>query len=165
MQEIVLGDRTYRVAAGSDQKVVHINGSDYAVDLIHLGEGHYHLLIDGKSFKVEQVVHADKSVMIKVNGRSYEPTIKGETDLLLEKLGLNIKAKKEVKELKAPMPGLVLDIRVEPGQTVKTGDPLIVLEAMKMENVLKSPTDAVVKSIAVNNGQAIDKNALLITFE
>ena len=63
------------------------------------------------------------------------------------------------------MPGLVLEIRVEIGQSIKEGDPVIVLEAMKMENVLKSPGDAVVKGIAVSKGDAIDKNTLLISFE
>jgi acetyl/propionyl-CoA carboxylase alpha subunit len=165
MQEIVIDGRAYKVEHTKDGRTVNVNGTAKEVDLIDLGEGHHHLIVEGRSYKVEVVDKAPKAPHIKINGRSYQPVVKDETDILLERLGLNIKAKKEVKELKAPMPGLVLNIRVEPRQAVKEGDPLIVLEAMKMENVLKSPGDAVVKSIAVSNGDAIDKNALLITFE
>jgi biotin carboxyl carrier protein len=67
--------------------------------------------------------------------------------------------------LKAPMPGLVLEFRVVPGDKVVEGDALVVLEAMKMENILKSPGEATVKSIEVTKGQAIEKNQVLITFE
>ena len=62
------------------------------------------------------------------------------------------------------MPGMVLNILVTEGQDIKKGDPLIVLEAMKMENVLKSPTDGIVKKINVNKGIAVEKNQVLIQF-
>ena len=62
------------------------------------------------------------------------------------------------------MPGMVLNILVNEGDTIKKGDPLIVLEAMKMENILKSPTDGVIKKIPINKGVAVEKNQLLIQF-
>ena len=71
----------------------------------------------------------------------------------------------KVSDLKAPMPGLVLSIDVEVGKEVKKGDALLILEAMKMENVIKSPTDGVIKSIAVKTSQAVEKNQLLLNFE
>jgi biotin carboxyl carrier protein len=63
------------------------------------------------------------------------------------------------------MPGLVLDVRVKEGDEVKKGDPLLVLEAMKMENILKSPAHAKIKKINVNKGQAVEKNQVLVSFE
>jgi len=73
-------------------------------------------------------------------------------------------AAKKVNDIKAPMPGMVLNILVDEGQEVKKGDALIVLEAMKMENILKSPVDGVIKKIAINKGVAVEKNQLLIQF-
>jgi biotin carboxyl carrier protein len=70
-----------------------------------------------------------------------------------------------VSDLKAPMPGLVLQILVEPGQEIKKGDKILILEAMKMENAIKAPADAIVAQIHINPGTAVDKNQLLITFQ
>ncbi|MBK8500165.1 MAG: acetyl-CoA carboxylase biotin carboxyl carrier protein subunit [Flavobacteriales bacterium] len=78
-------------------------------------------------------------------------------------LGLD-KALKKVVDLKAPMPGLVLNILVKPGDTVRKNDPVLVLEAMKMENVIKAPADAVVKAIAAEKGKPVEKGQLLISF-
>ena len=165
MQEIVIDDRIYRVEASQQENAVVVNGKTVKVDSAKLGNNRFNLIIDGRSISVEVISNEDKNPQIKVDGKLYRPVVKDETDIMLEKLGLNIKAKKDVKELKAPMPGLVLDVRVSAGQEGKQGDPLIVLEAMKMENILKSPSDAIIKSIAVSKGDAIDKNTLLISFE
>ena len=70
-----------------------------------------------------------------------------------------------VKEIKAPMPGSILNILVEAGQEVKAGDQLLILEAMKMENVIKSPGDGVVAKIHVDEKQSVEKNQVLISFE
>jgi biotin carboxyl carrier protein len=67
--------------------------------------------------------------------------------------------------VKAPMPGLVLNIVVEPGQTVEKGDPMIILEAMKMENVIKAAGEGRVKAIKVQKGMAVDKGQLLIELD
>ena len=63
------------------------------------------------------------------------------------------------------MPGLILEINVTEAQEVKENDPLLILEAMKMENVINSPRDGVIKSIKVSQGNTVEKNALLIEFE
>lgn len=165
MQEIVFGERAYKVEPSKNEGSVMINGKEKLVDTIKVAPNTYHLLVDNRSVTIEVVNTDPVNPEIKIDGRPYKPTVKTETDLLLERLGMNIKAKKELRELKAPMPGLVLEFRVEPGQVIEEGDPLVVLEAMKMENILKSPGSATVKSIDVAKGDAIEKNQVLITFE
>ena len=71
----------------------------------------------------------------------------------------------KVTDVKAPMPGLVLGVSVEIGQEVQKGDGLLILEAMKMENVIKSVGEGIVKAIHIEQGKAVEKGQLLIEME
>jgi biotin carboxyl carrier protein len=143
-----------------------INGQEFAADIIKIRDDVYHLLKDNISFNLEIVkqIPEEKKMVVKINNTTYTLDIKDKYDDLLHSLGLDSLATKKVNDIKAPMPGMVLNILVTEGQEVKKGDPLIVLEAMKMENILKSPTDGVVKKIAIKKGIAVEKNQLLIQF-
>jgi biotin carboxyl carrier protein len=105
-----------------------------------------------------------KSFTWKINGRNYSVSVKDKFDLLLEKLGMSEAAGSKVNSIKAPMPGLIIDLKVKTGDVVKQGDPLLILEAMKMENILKSPGDGEVKSIKIKKGDSVEKNQVLIEF-
>lgn len=143
-----------------------INGKLFSADIIKIKEGFYHLLKDNQSYTLELVksIPDEKKLIVKINNTSYTLDVKDKYDDLLHSLGLDSMATKKVNDIKAPMPGMVLNILVEEGQSIKKGDPLIVLEAMKMENILKSPTDGVIKKIAAIKGTAVEKNQLLIQF-
>lgn len=143
-----------------------INGQEFAADIIKIRDDVYHLLKDNISFNLEIVkqIPEEKKMVVKINNTTYTLDIKDKYDDLLHSLGLDSLAAKKVNDIKAPMPGMVLNILVTEGQEVKKGDPLIVLEAMKMENILKSPTDGVIKKIAIRKGIAVEKNQLLIQF-
>jgi biotin carboxyl carrier protein len=71
----------------------------------------------------------------------------------------------KIFDVKSPMPGLVLEVNVAPGAEVKKGDSLVILEAMKMENVIKSPADGIIKEVFVKPTEAVEKNVVLISFE
>ena len=90
--------------------------------------------------------------------------IKDETALLLERFGFDDSAGAAEREIRAPMPGLVLRVLVEAGQTVEEGEGLVVLEAMKMENELRAPAAGTVEAVHVASGAAVGKNDLLIEF-
>jgi biotin carboxyl carrier protein len=143
-----------------------LNDVSFEADILKVREDVYSIIKDGRSYEVELVKHIpeDKKLVVKVNNTSYTLDIKDKYDDLLHSLGLDNLATKKVNDIKAPMPGMVLNILVSEGQEVKKGDALIVLEAMKMENILKSPTDGVIKKIAINKGVAVEKNQLLIQF-
>jgi biotin carboxyl carrier protein len=126
----------------------------------------YHIIRNNVSYSIDLVKY-DKEVKLlslKVNGNKYECKLKDRQDELLERLGMDKANSKKVNNVKAPMPGLVLNVLVGEGTAVKKGDALIILEAMKMENILKSPTDGVVKKVSANKGTPVEKNQILIEF-
>lgn len=137
------------------------------LDAIAIEESVFHILKEHKSHKA-QVTASDflaKKYTVKVNGNTYEVDITSQLDQLIKEMGFEVGAAKQVNAIKAPMPGLVLEISVEVGQEVQEGDNLLILEAMKMENILTSPRTGIIKSVAINKGQAVDKGQLLIEFE
>lgn len=143
-----------------------IDGKEFSWDVIEVKEGSFHVIRNNRSYSVE-VIKADpkeKSFLVSVNGNKYQLNVKDKFDELLKSLGMDNMNASKVNEIKAPMPGLVLDIRVAEEQEVKKGDPILVLEAMKMENILKSPTDGTIKKINVKKGIAVEKNQVLINF-
>lgn len=161
----VNGNKEFEVQAHSATEG-SINGNTYELDLRTVKPGTFHALRNGKSFTIDVVRHdaQAKTMLLLVNGNRYSLELRDQYDELLRSLGMNASAR-VVKELKAPMPGMVLQTMVAPGDAVGKDQPLIVLEAMKMENVLKAPAEAVIKSINVNKGNAVEKNQVLITFE
>lgn len=143
-----------------------INGEAFMYDMLADAGGRMHVLHNDRSYNIE-ILNADKAaktLTLVINGRNYDVQLSDKFDQLLKSLGMDKIASAKVNELKAPMPGLVLDILVSEGQTIQKGDALVILEAMKMENILKAPTDAVVKKIAVKKGTAVEKNQVLIQF-
>jgi biotin carboxyl carrier protein len=143
-----------------------VDGQSFHWDLQILQPGKFHLLKGNQSYLAE-VIQADyqnKSFVIRINGNRHELQLKDRFDLLLEKMGISQTNPHQVNEMKAPMPGHIADIKVEVGQAVKKGEPILILEAMKMENILKAPGDGVVKAIKVNRRENVEKNQVLIQF-
>lgn len=144
-----------------------INEQEFNWDVIQIKKNLFSVIKNNKSYNVEVLSFnsEEKRFYIKVNGLKYKLNVKDKYDELLHSLGMDSLASQKVSDLKAPMPGLVLDISVSEGEAVSKGDALLILEAMKMENVIKSPTDGVIKSISVNKGEALEKNQLILNFE
>jgi biotin carboxyl carrier protein len=143
-----------------------VDNNAFAWDISVIRPGFFHIIKDNVSYSAE-VISADiaqKTFEIKINGRHHFLTLKDRFDLLLDKMGMSQANVKAINEIKAPMPGLIVAIKVVPGQEVKKGEPLLILEAMKMENILKSPGDGQVRSIPVNLRDNVEKNQVLILF-
>lgn len=144
-----------------------LNGKSFEWDIAKEKAGRFHVLKDNKSYTIE-VIHSDpieKKCTLKVNGNTYTFELKDKFDELLKNLGLDKLVGNVARELKAPMPGLVLELLIKEGDVLKKGDPVLVLEAMKMENYIKAVSDAVVKKVAVKKGNAVEKNQVLVFFE
>ncbi|MFT5513354.1 MAG: biotin carboxyl carrier protein [Bacteroidia bacterium] len=144
-----------------------INGEATTFDCELLPNGKYHILLNNQSLVAEvvNIDHNTKSVSLLVDQRKFDIQIKDDFDLLLSKLGMDKKNTDKVSEIKSPMPGLVLEIKVAVGDEVEAGQPIMVLEAMKMENVISAPNDGKVSKVEVQIQDKVDKNQVLIRFE
>ncbi len=109
--------------------------------------------------------HETKTLTLLYNGNKFNASITEPIDEILKSMGLENALTPKISDMKAPMPGLVLQVLVNPGDEVNKGDKILVLEAMKMENAIKSPTDGIVNDVHVSQGMAVDKNQILITFK
>ena len=136
-------------------------------DMAPLDATSVHVLNEHQSYKTSllQADFLNKSYRISVNGKPYEVQIAAPLDQWISDMGFELGSIRNISQIEAPMPGLILDIQVSQGDSVKEGDPLLVLEAMKMENVILSPREGVVKKVAVTKGMAVDKKHLLVEFE
>jgi biotin carboxyl carrier protein len=143
-----------------------LNSNLISGSFIKINPYQFHILFNNKSYNVDVVKlnTEDKTMVVKINAIKFNLQLKDKYDELLHNLGLDNLATKKIADIKAPMPGMVLNVLVKEGDSVKKGDTLIILEAMKMENSLKSPTDGVIKKIIAIKGTAVEKNQLLIQF-
>ncbi len=134
------------------------------LDVVSAGEGKFHVLKNGQAHELELVSadYAQRVFTFRSAGNLFEVKIADRYERLIRELGLSSGGGQKQNAVRAPMPGLVLNILVQPGQAVQKGDPLLILEAMKMENVLKAAADATVKNILVQKGVAVEKGQLLI---
>jgi biotin carboxyl carrier protein len=160
-------EKMYKVKVNDEFEFEFSQNQINNLDSQQISEEKYHLLQENRSFKAEIVAQnfRERRYNIKINANTYSTAISNELDLLIDEMGLSLGNAQMVNDIKAPMPGLILEINVAEGTEVKEGDYLVVLEAMKMENTLTAPRDGVVKAISVKKGDTVEKNQLLIEME
>ena len=166
MLQATVNDKTVLSVKNNDgQWIVNDNPAD--LDVQTQPNGLISILYNGKSYTalVEKVDHKAKELTIRIDGQAHKVAIKEEIDQLLSSMGMDMKAMQKAEPVKAPMPGMILKVLVKPGQQINKGDGLLILEAMKMENVLKANGTATVKAIKVNERTAVEKGAVLIELE
>jgi biotin carboxyl carrier protein len=153
-------------ATVNDRAEFKLSPQDLVWDAVPTDSG-YHIIHEGRSFDVTIVraLPAEKHYVLRINGRVYEVKIQDELDQLMHRLGLDKQTGPKINQIKAPMPGLVINVAVEVGQTVQKGESVLILEAMKMENVIKSPGDGKIKAVHVRQGSPVEKNQVLIELE
>lgn len=137
------------------------------LDAVSVEVNKFHVLHQNTPYKAE-IINADflqKKYTVKINNNTYSVSISNALDLLIKEMGFGLGMAKQVNVIKAPMPGLILEICVVVGQLVKENDNLLILTAMKMENSFLSPREGIIKSISVDMGDAVVKGDLLIEFE
>jgi acetyl/propionyl-CoA carboxylase alpha subunit len=137
------------------------------LNIVKNSPAEYNLIKDNRSVNARLLDsdHTGKKLKVEVDGQVFEVEIKDDLDQMLDKMGFSSASVKQIKEIKAPMPGLVLEINVTEGDEVAEGHKILILEAMKMENAILIHTNAKIKKVIVTAGQAVDKGQVLVELE
>lgn len=167
MYTVKTEDKAWEIDVDAASEKLSVNGSPMDFQVQNLSDRYRRVTLNGTVYHIllEGFDKTSKTVTLRVNGERKEYSVKDRSDELLKKFGIQSFPAPKVNELKSPMPGLVVQILVKEGDVLAKGDPIVVLEAMKMENVLKAPAEVTVKSIHAEPGKAVEKNAVLVRFE
>lgn len=154
----IINNQQFEVEIAKDG-ALFVNGQEHKVDFLALGQSLYSIITDTASLEVVIEEEGGK-YEVMMGGRLYDGQVLDERALLLaqRKGGLGGGG----GEVMSPMPGLIVAIPIEVGQSIQKGQTVIILESMKMQNELKSPKDGIVQSVNVSTGQTVDKGALLV---
>lgn len=159
---VTVGGRTYEVDLDGDQ--VRVDGVQLSARVTTIpGTPVRHLVLGGRSVALAAEPGEPGHWTLTSHGEAVDVEVVDERTRHIRSLVGAGKAQVAGGTVKAPMPGLVVKVLVEPGHVVAAGTGLVVLEAMKMENELKAPGDGVVAAIAVRPGQAVEKGQILVT--
>jgi len=161
---VKIGKNKKTIKIDNNSKII-IDNNNYSFELIHLQNSTYLLKIQDQFFKVNYLEKKDEQYVLSIDGQKYitssKSPLKEKAEELVNKKNLNIIS----KILKAPMPGMVLEIKVNVGEKVNKGDTLLVLEAMKMENSIKSSFKGIIKEIYIEKNSAVEKDEKLLSIE
>lgn len=141
-----------------------VDSRTYVPDILERAPGVFHVLVQGKSLRLRQISRDASGLVLECNGRRYRVDIKTRLEEMLDQMGASKSKSRGPASIQAPMPGLVLRVMTEVGALVQSGDPLVVLESMKMENTLRAAGPGQVLEIPVQAGQAVEKGQLLVKF-
>jgi len=161
-----LGEQTYTVEIEETGKSVYrvsVDGNEFIVDGKKTGRTNYSLIVDNRSFEIE-VDNTDDEYRVLVDGRSYRIDLVDERRMRVggEQSGLQLQGRQRVS---VPMPGKVIAVLVAEGDPVERGQGLVIVEAMKMENEVRSPITGEVKEIKIKPGDTVEGGAVLVVVE
>ena len=158
-----IGNNEYEVDISAERML--LDGEPVVVDLVNSGSPElFSVLLDGHSY--EMLIGIDRfDYTINVRGEQFHVQIEDERARRLNR-GRKLPTLPEGElAVTAPIPGLVVKVLAQVGDAIEEGQPLVILEAMKMENELRSMRSGVVKSINVAPGQRVEQNAVLLILE
>jgi len=153
----IFNETEHDISLNTQKNEVQIGDQTLGYEFTDLKNGRFLLSIGHQTIALDDVRFEKKDVEFLLNGDWQKVTVLDEQDLLMEKMGFKSAEDIGEGELKAPMPGKILEILHQAGDEVELGEPLAILEAMKMENELKAPMKGIIESIDVEVGQNVEK--------
>lgn len=142
-------------------------GLEESWDWKQLASGVFDVRMGNRNVRIERMDGPDLkgNITVRVNGVVQTLQVLNQQQLLLESMGMTAGAETQEKHIESPMPGKILQVMVSPGAEVGEGDSLLVLEAMKMENVIRAPRAGIIEEVQARVGEAVEKAAVLVTYE
>lgn len=163
-REIITAEIVQKVSYHLEQNSAELNGKAYPFEWENIGGGEFWLRIGTLNYRIQLLeFRHDGKLLFQVNGNIFLVEVRDEQQQLLQSSGLRKADGPEVINVCSPMPGKVLTIVVEEGFYVRNGDALVTLEAMKMENELRSACSGYVKAIHCRIGDSVEKQQLLLS--
>ena len=161
-----LGDQSYTVEIEEIGKSVYrvaVDGNEFMVDGKKTGRTNFSLIVDNRSFEIE-VDNTDDEYRVLVDGRNYRIHLVDERRVRVggAQAGVELQGRQKIS---VPMPGKVIAVLVAEGDTVEKGQGLVIVEAMKMENEVRSPIAGEIKEIKVKLGETVEGGAVLVIVE
>ena len=161
-----LGEQAYTVGideVGKSVYKVSIDGNEFLIDGKKTGRTNYSLIVDNRSFEIE-VDHTEDEYQVLVDGRNYHVNLVDERRVRVggNQSGIEFQGRQKVS---VPMPGKVIAVLVAEGDSVEKGQGLVIVEAMKMENEVRSPINGQVREIRVKPGETVEAGAVLLIVE
>jgi biotin carboxyl carrier protein len=157
-----INDREYDIEIGHEHEIT-VNGEKYEIDFRDIAEGGIlSLMLNHRS--LEGIVEErDAFWEVLIHGELYNVQVQDERAYRLSKARGAVAAVTGEVTIQSPMPGLIIAVPVSVGLPVKSGQPVIILESMKMENELRAPRDGVVVRVSVQAGASVEKGQTLVT--
>jgi len=143
---------------------ITVDGKKREVDFRALGPAMYSILAENVSHELT-IEEREDEIEVLMRGRLYSNRVLDERALLMAQRSGGSGSDSGEINIKSPMPGLIVAVRVEAGQDVKAGDTVVILESMKMQNELKAARDGTVTNVNVQPGQTVEQNKVLMTIQ
>ena len=160
--EILINDQKLAVEISEDK--ITVDGKEINAEISEQN-GTFFIHQEKNISKANVIEKNGNQIKLLINGKTQELVVHDHITMLLDQLGMADQLEDKADQITAPMPGSIMDIMVKEGEEVQEGQALLILEAMKMENLIKAPTSATIKKINIQKGDSVEKNATLIEFE
>lgn len=161
---ITINNKKYEVTTSENGKT-EVNGIKVNTELTRLNDQAFLLRFNNRLYEVTSNKITNGSYGFTIAGWYFEATVRTRLQETANEL-MNKKNKDHGRhDLKAPMPGLILKLKKKIGDSVSVGEPLLILEAMKMENEVRSISSGIIKNIYISEGESVEKGSLILTIE